>query len=65
MKKEFSKFQIPKEAMNELKGGRLQRCHCGGTVSQDFITWGDSYDELEIVAGSKCGDASFGQPITR
>lgn len=59
MKKDFMKFQISKEAMNELKGGGLQRCHCGGTEKQDFITWGTTYAELEVVAGGKCGGAGW------
>lgn len=30
MKKDLLKFQIPKEAMNELRGGRLiYHCRCG------------------------------------
>lgn len=36
MKKEFLKFQVSKEGMNELRGGQLQRCHCGGTVKKNL-----------------------------
>lgn len=59
MKKIFSKFQVSKEVMNELKGGVTQRCHCGGTVNADFITSGDTYDELEKIVGARCGDAGW------
>lgn len=59
MKKEFLKFQVSKEGMNELRGGQLQRCHCGGTVKKEFITSGSSYDELEAQVGSICGSAGW------
>lgn len=59
MKKDFMKFQISKEAMNELKGGGLQRCHCGGTTKQEFVTSGETYAQLEKQVGSICGDAGW------
>lgn len=58
MKKELLSFQISKEAMNELKGGtQPQRCHCGG--GSDFITSGTTYDELEFLVGSICGNSGW------
>lgn len=59
MKKDFLKFQVSKEAMNELRGGQLQRCHCGGTTNKEFITSGTTYSELERQVGSICGDAGW------
>lgn len=58
MKKDFMKFQISKEAMNELKGGGLQRCHCGGETTQR-ITSATTYEQLEFQVGSICGDKGW------
>ena len=55
MKKDFLKFQVSKEAMNELRGGAAQICHCksGGNVFQ--INTSD-FEELDKQMTAKCGD---------
>lgn len=59
MRKELLKFQVSKEAMNEIKGGQLQRCHCGGTTNKEFITSGTTYAQLEFQVGGICGNAGW------
>lgn len=60
MKEIFFKFQLPKEKMNEVRGGNTQRCHCGGSSNEFLINGtGGSFDELEDVVGKICGDAGW------
>jgi natural product precursor len=59
MNNDLLKFQLSKEAMNSLKGGQRQRCHCGGTTNEEFITSGTTYDELEFQVGSICKDKGW------
>ena len=48
MKETFLKFQLPKEKMNEVRGGSTQICHCGGSTNEFRVEGTDgSYDELE------------------
>lgn len=55
MKKDFLKFQVSKEAMNELKGGTQQICSCSSTGGVYQIE-GSSFDELDEKMTAICGD---------
>lgn len=55
MKEDFLKFQLPKNKMNELKGGQTQACHCGGSSTSIFYVKGTTYEDLEKTAGRQCG----------
>lgn len=46
MKNKFLKFELTKVEMNNLKGGVVQNCHCGGT-SLIFQVEGTTYEDLE------------------
>lgn len=58
MKNKFLKFELAKVEMNNLKGGVVQNCHCGGT-SLIFQVEGTTYEDLEKTAGRKCGLAGW------
>lgn len=58
MKKEFIKFQLSKGKMNNLKGGVLQNCHCGGATT-GFAVEGTTYEDLERQIGRRCGAAGW------
>lgn len=56
MKKEFFNFQIPKEAMNELKGGVVAACRCLKNSNEIFILAGDTMIDIMDDADQWCGD---------
>lgn len=58
MKKDFLRFQISKEAMNELRGG-AQSCHCGGSNHNFVVNGAESFDDLEKSVGAVCGSAGW------
>lgn len=58
MKTEFTKFQLSKEKMNELRGG-AQSCHCGGSDNYFTVTGANTFDELNGSVGRICGNAGW------
>lgn len=51
MKKDFLKFQVSKEAMNQLRGGdagHVEICHCAGSRSFQIIV-NDSVDIFDTM----------------
>lgn len=55
---DLSIFAIKKEAMNKLRGGVEQSCHCGGS-HLEFVVYGDTYDELWEQFGQYCPGGNF------
>ncbi|EGF52636.1 hypothetical protein [Bacteroides fluxus] len=58
MKEEFLKFQVPKEAMNELRGGVVAACKCSNS-NEIFILAGDTMVDVGDDADQWCGDNGF------
>lgn len=56
MKKDFMKFQISKEAMNQLRGGDAFSCSCGNGKS---FTSAMPHTVMQLVdaINSICGDS--------
>lgn len=60
MKNDFLKFQLPKAAMNELRGGgagHVENCHCAGQASFTIIV--NESVNIESVMANRCNGGDW------